>query len=96
MCAVAVRRGATRRTHLRPIMRTGGLVGRHADLPRSFKRVKMPKPTTKAEKKTVFLERLDSYVDGYSKILIIHADNVTSLQMVPSAASNRKQLKCTQ
>ncbi len=43
----------------------------------------MPKPTTKAEKKAVFLERLDNYVDGYSKILIIHADNVTSLQMVP-------------
>jgi large subunit ribosomal protein LP0 len=41
----------------------------------------MPKPTTKAEKKAVFLERLDNYVDGYSKILIIHADNVTSLQM---------------
>ena len=91
MCAVALRLEATRRTHLRPRMR-GGLVGRHVDLPRSFKRVKMPKPTTKAEKKTVFLERLDSYVDGYSKILIIHADNVTSLQMVPSAA----QLTCTQ
>jgi len=41
----------------------------------------MPKPTTKAEKKTAFLERLDKYIDTYSKILIIHADNVTSLQM---------------
>jgi len=41
----------------------------------------MPKPTTKAEKKTAFLERLDQYIDNYSKILIIHADNVTSLQM---------------
>merc|ERR1711966_116073 len=46
-----------------------------------FKRVTMPKPTTKAEKKSAFLEKLTGYLNDYGKILLVDADNVTSLQM---------------
>jgi large subunit ribosomal protein LP0 len=41
----------------------------------------MPKPTTKAEKKSAFLEKLTGYLNDYGKILLVDADNVTSLQM---------------
>jgi large subunit ribosomal protein LP0 len=41
----------------------------------------MVKPTTKAEKKTAFLEKLQSLVNDYSRILLVQADNVSSLQM---------------
>jgi large subunit ribosomal protein LP0 len=41
----------------------------------------MPGFATKAEKKTAFLERLDGYLNDYQKILLVEADNVTSLQM---------------
>lgn len=49
----------------------------------------MGKPTTKAEKKAVFLEKLDGYLNDYSRILLVDADNVTSLQMAQVRANLR-------